>query len=136
MDLDLIARRDRRIARATQIVLRDLTVRRSRDDVARAVGLEPTYFSRRFQEIVGVAFARWGKSVRVRVACELLGTTDRQVRDIAAAVGYQGVTTFERVFRQVTGMCPTEYRAAKDSRNTPTAEGTTRNADRIESTFQ
>jgi len=122
MDLDEICRRDRRIGRAMASVLRDLTARLSRDDVARTAGLEPTYFSKRFQEVTDMTFASWSRSVRVEAASQLLKTTGQRIADIAADVGYGNTTTFERAFRKVTGMCPSHYRARAARKNTSNAE--------------
>jgi two-component system, response regulator YesN len=129
MDRAEIARRDRRIARAIHIVLQDLRVRHPRAFVARAVNVEPTYFSKLFRDVAGVGFQQWSMAVRVEAAQNLLCATDRQIREIAAAVGYADVTTFERAFRKLTGLCPREYRAGK-STNAPNAENLTLNAER------
>jgi AraC-like DNA-binding protein len=51
---------------------------------------------------------------RIREACELL-RDDRQRRTpiltIALSVGYQSINTFNRAFREVTGMTPSAYRS-------------------------
>jgi transcriptional regulator GlxA family with amidase domain len=119
------------------IVLRDLTVRHSRTAVAQAASVEPTYFSKLFRDTVGLTFRDWNKTIRVAAAQTLLRTSDRQIRDIAAAVGYADLTTFERVFRKTTGMRPREYRVEELSA-TPNAkkislnaENLTPNADRV-----
>ena len=129
MELELIARKDRRIAKAIAEVLRDLTVRPTRVEVAHAASLAPTYFSKRFRRIVGKSYTRWNMCMRIDFACELLTMTDRRVQQIARAVGYEDVTTFERAFRKVTGMCPTECRALRRAQTTPNAEGNTQNAE-------
>ena len=129
MDLDLIARKDRRIARAMLAVLQDLSVHPSRDHIARTANLESTHFSKRFKDVVGVTFAFWNRSVRVDAAGRLLATTDRQIRDISAAVGYSNTTTFERAFRKMTGMCPSDYRAMNLPTNPQNAERNPPNAE-------
>ena len=111
-------------------------MRRLRDEAARIARLEPTHFSRRFKDVVGVTFASWSRAVRVDVSCQLLLATDRQVQDIAVAVGYANLTTFERVFRRMTGLAPSEYRAnaRRDPRHAeeipPNAERNPPNAER------
>jgi AraC-like DNA-binding protein len=111
-------------------VLRDLSARYSRATVARVANVEPSYFSRLFQDTVGTSFKLWNMAIRVQAAQALLVATDRQVREIAAAVGYADLTTFERVFRKVAGMSPSAYRAARHSANTQNAENRAQNAER------
>ena len=129
MDRDDIARKDRRVARAMHIVLQDLTVRHPRSYVAQAASVEPTYFSKRFRDVAGISFKHWNMLVRVEAAQVLLETTDRQVRDVAAAVGYTDLTTFGRVFRKIAGMSPRQFRWKKFT-NAPNAERSTLNAER------
>jgi transcriptional regulator GlxA family with amidase domain len=112
-----------------QFVMGDLSIRHSRASVARAASVEPTYFSKLFQDVVGVNFRLWNMAIRVQAAQTLLFTTDRQVRDIAAAVGYTDLTTFERVFRKVAGTSPTAYREARRSAIALNAEKRTQNAE-------
>jgi transcriptional regulator GlxA family with amidase domain len=110
MELDLIAHKDRRIAKALANVLQNLSTRPSRTEVARVACLEPTYFSKRFRRVVGQSYASWNRAIRVDKACGILRTTDRSVQQVGRDVGYADTTTFERVFRKLTGMCPSAYR--------------------------
>lgn len=50
--------------------------------------------------------------VRIKHACELLLQTDWTVRMISSQTGFFHTNTFYRVFRQVMGMSPDEYRAS------------------------
>ena len=47
---------------------------------------------------------------RVKVAMQLLRTTDSSVSDIAQQVGFSGASYFSESFRKLTGMSPREYR--------------------------
>ena len=49
-------------------------------------------------------------SIRVREACKMLRNSTDTVRVIGERCGYPSVTTFERNFRQKTGMLPSEWR--------------------------
>jgi AraC-like DNA-binding protein len=101
---------DRRIARVTDSVTRDLTKRMSRSAAARLAHLEPAYFSKRFHRVMGMAFAEWSESVRVQTAKNMLRMIDKPILRIAEAVGYTTACTFERAFRRQVGVCPREYR--------------------------
>jgi len=39
-----------------------------------------------------------------------MGRSDDSITNIAAAVGYSDFSTFERAFKEFTGVCPREYR--------------------------
>ncbi len=48
--------------------------------------------------------------LRIDEAVKLLGDTDRQVIDIAFAVGFNNLRTFNRAFSKKLYMTPQEYR--------------------------
>jgi AraC-like DNA-binding protein len=48
----------------------------------------------------------------VEEAKKLLLNRNRRVSEVAYEVGFQSLTHFNRVFRNVVGESPTEYRAA------------------------
>jgi AraC-like DNA-binding protein len=53
---------------------------------------------------------------RIREACGQLGDQQQwrtPILTIALSVGYQSINTFNRAFREVTGMTPSAYRSAK-----------------------
>src|SRR5215471_8170326 len=101
---------DRRIAHAMEFVLRDLTHRRSANEVACAAGLQAAYFSRRFRQITGHSFSEWNAITRIEEAKRLLHTLDLSILSVALCVGYEDATTFTRVFRRYERMCPRQFR--------------------------
>lgn len=72
--------------------------------------LEKTYFSRYFRRKAGICFHEWLHWIRVNRAIELMRTSDATVTEIAFAVGYQDLRTFERAFYKCTGRCPKAVR--------------------------
>ena len=51
--------------------------------------------------------------VRIKHACELMIQTDQTIRMISSQTGFFHANTFYRVFRQVMGMSPDEYRMSE-----------------------
>lgn len=84
----------------------------SLDMIADHLGLTPSYVSRYVKEKTGSNFSDCLNEVRIKKAKEYLRTSNAQVRDIAAWVGYINVTSFIRMFKKVTGMTPSDYRKA------------------------
>lgn len=82
----------------------------SLEDAARIACLEPKYFSVLFKQSVGIGFSEWLHRTRIREAQELLQENNDLIIDIALAVGYGNVRTFERAFRRYTGTSPTAFR--------------------------
>jgi transcriptional regulator GlxA family with amidase domain len=121
---------DRRVARVLRYVLADLTRRASCASAARVAGLERAYFSKLFRSSMCMTFTRWNACVRIAEAKRLLGALDLSITAVGASVGYDDVTTFERVFKRVEGVSPREHRRRLARRgSTPNAETATQNAE-------
>ncbi len=82
--------------------------------VCKLYNYHPKYISRRFREVVGSSFSEYLQACRMAQACKLLRETNRTIREIAAAVGYQNQLYFSRVFRKCYSVSPSEYRLGKE----------------------
>ena len=125
IELPALVCADRRVARVLRFVLQDLTKRATCASAARVAGLERAYFSKRFASVMQVSFTEWNARVRVGEAKRLLRAIDLSITAVAASVGYEDVTTFERAFKRIEGICPRGYRR----RITRAAETETPNAE-------
>jgi len=81
--------------------------------VARTFGFSVPYLSELFKKAVGQNFLSFVNEVRMRHACGLLIATEMNVSDIALEAGYGSYNTFSRVFKELKGMTPMEYRKLK-----------------------
>jgi AraC-like DNA-binding protein len=81
-------------------------------DLARVSGLNPTYFSDRFRELVGVRPLEYLMRCRMERAQYLLLTSGAPVKQVAAEVGIPDAAYFTRVFTHHCGCSPSRYRAA------------------------
>lgn len=81
--------------------------------VANYVSLNYYYFSSVFKEKTGMSFLDYLNKVRVEKAKELLVKTDLKIWEIAAKVGYKNPKHFARIFKELTGLTPNEYRGAQ-----------------------
>jgi AraC-like DNA-binding protein len=101
-------------ADAMQKALKYINARYSQEitleDVARAVKLSPTYFSKLFSEEMGCRFTAYLNRLRVERSKLLLRDTDLPLVDIAGLVGYEDQSYFTKVFRKVAGLSPGKYR--------------------------
>jgi AraC-like DNA-binding protein len=84
--------------------------------VAKAVNISANYFSEKFKEVTGVNFVDYVARTRFEKARNLLQDVDLRVSEIAFAAGFQSLSQFNRVFKKLSGMSPTDYRAAARQR--------------------
>lgn len=80
------------------------------EQLSALVGLNTDYMSRRFKEQLGMSPTEYIRKFRVARAMELLCTTTLRVTEIAEMSGFSDVCQFSRVFRQVAGVTPLEFR--------------------------
>nr|WSX75015.1 helix-turn-helix domain-containing protein [Streptomyces sp. NBC_00899] len=88
------------------------------EDVAALVHMSPTSFSRFFRNAMGRTLTDYVNQLRVETACALLTGTPLPVTEVAARSGYRNLSNFNRRFRELKGLRPTEYRAAHLRRTT------------------
>ncbi|MFO1511831.1 MAG: AraC family transcriptional regulator [Verrucomicrobiota bacterium] len=79
-------------------------------DLARVAKLNATYFSDRFQELVGIRPLEYLMQRRMERAQYLLLTSTAPVKEIAAAIGIPDAAYFTRAFARHCGCSPTDYR--------------------------
>ena len=79
-------------------------------EVAARVNMSENSFSRYFSKATDSTFTAFVNRVRVHKACELLTNSDSQVSSVCYAAGFNNLANFNRRFREVKGMTPSEYR--------------------------
>jgi AraC-like DNA-binding protein/ligand-binding sensor protein len=82
-------------------------------DVAKAMHVSTFYFCKMFKKATGLTFTEYLGRVRIERAKTQLLNPNRRVSEIAYDVGFQSLTHFNRVFRQVAGQSPTKFRLSK-----------------------
>ncbi len=82
----------------------------SLSDVAKAVGFSESYFSRLFKSITERNFSLYLNEYRIKQAEHFLGKSSMPVSEIAYAVGFNSIVTFNRSFKAVKGCSPSTYK--------------------------
>jgi len=82
----------------------------SLEEMARTVGLSAAHFSQVFHNTTGQTPHQYLLWYRVQRAKEMLRSAEMRVLDVAIACGFKTQQHFARVFRQLCGASPTEYR--------------------------
>lgn len=101
---------DERARRALAMISHRYRDSLTQAELAHAVGLSPAAFSRMFRRITGGTFTRYLQRLRVSEACRLLIDTTEPVTSIGYASGFQNLSHFNRVFRELVGITPRAYR--------------------------
>lgn len=78
--------------------------------VAKHVYVHPSYISRIFSQQFNTPFRSYINGLRVNLASELLDTTDKTIGEICHEVGFSDHSYFNRVFKSIRGLTPSEYR--------------------------
>lgn len=85
----------------------------TQEEVAAVLDITPEYLSTLFNREMEINFSMFLKQFRISHAKRMLKGTDRKVYEIANAVGYSDPKYFQRVFKEVVGVSPGEYRQMK-----------------------
>ena len=78
--------------------------------VASYLGISEYYLSRLFNQLTGQAFRTYLNNIRLDHAQKLLSTTEKSIIDIAYESGFNSLRTFNRVYKDVKGVIPSDYR--------------------------
>lgn len=83
------------------------------DRLAQGVTMSPSRFAARFTAALGDSPMAYVTKWRMNVAGRLLGESKRGVGEIAAHVGYENVTAFNRAFKRHLGVPPATWRSSQ-----------------------
>lgn len=98
------------IRNAKEFIANNLNRDISLYDVASHVYLNPIYFSKLFKQSTGITFTSYITQMRIEKAKELLRGTDLKIYEIGEQSGFRSTYYFNRVFKQMVGVTPNEFR--------------------------
>ena len=84
--------------------------------LAKQFAVSERTLTRRFTAATGLGPQAYLQLVRVNLAQRLLETTSDPVESVRRAAGYGDSAAFRRVFKQITGLSPSEYRSQRGAR--------------------
>jgi AraC-like DNA-binding protein len=80
-------------------------------DLATEAAASRSLLDGRFREVLGLSPIRYVKEWRMRIAQDLLATTDVTIASVARRVGYDSEEAFSRAFKRAYGRSPSLWRA-------------------------
>ena len=98
------------IARALAFAGKHFTESITLSEMAREASLSKFHFCRLFHREMGFSFRECLQGLRVRRARALLADPGLSVTEVAYAAGFNDLSHFDKVFRRIVGVPPSEYR--------------------------
>ncbi len=80
------------------------------EEIAAEAGLSQSHFMKYFKNMMGTSFTRYLNEYRLIMASRLLVSSDASILDIAAEVGFENLSYFNRTFKKRFSQTPREYR--------------------------
>ncbi len=104
------ADQSRCVLRAVRYVEMHLDAPLTLDRVAQLAGMSQFHFCRQFKKSTGHSFHAYLLRQRIARAKELLRDRTRSIGNVAVEVGFRDVSHFDRVFRKIEHILPSEFR--------------------------
>ena len=98
------------VKEAEALILSDLTKRITAKELADRFGVSESSFKFYVKGILGDSYLNYFRKKRMEKAAELLESTNFKVIEVASAVGYENQGKFAKVFADVYGVSPLEFR--------------------------
>jgi AraC-like DNA-binding protein len=112
-------RREERLLAVWNAVRHDLSRSWTRDDLARLAGVSCEHLRRLCRDSLGRSPMQQLTILRVQHAAHQLATTNAKLEAIADSVGYCNPFAFSNVFKKVTGVRPSSFRARQQEAGAP-----------------
>ncbi len=84
----------------------------SLQEIASVANFSVFYFTRFFKDTTGMTFIQYMNNFRVTKTEDLLLQTNDTITEVAFKSGFGSIKTFNRVFRNIKGCSPSQYRKA------------------------
>ena len=86
-------------------------------DLAKMEGVCLTLYNKHFKDIMKMTPTKYIMKLRIQYACELLMNSEMSVAEISATCGYKDANFFIRVFKDLVGLSPLNYKKKQLSYN-------------------
>ncbi|MDP4183801.1 MAG: AraC family transcriptional regulator [Bacteroidota bacterium] len=80
------------------------------EEIAEKLNIGYSHFRKMFKKYTGLSPVQYHFQLRMKHAYDMLVSTDKSVKMIAYDLGFQSLFYFTKVFKQKTGMTPTDVR--------------------------
>lgn len=84
------------------------------EEMSESFGFSKDYFGKLFKSHMGVSFNSFYSAVKIEKAKSLLKTGNYKNYEISDMLGYSTVDYFSKIFKEMTGVTPTQYKAQNE----------------------
>ena len=102
-------------AEAMRIIVADLEIYDSVDELAKKAGTNTSRLKKIFRKQYGISVFEFSRQTRMEAAKHLLLETNYTLQTIASMVGYSEGNNFQVAFKVVVGCTPGEWRRERGS---------------------
>lgn len=104
------AQRPEWVQKIREIIQERYNTRLSLASLSKEAGVHPVHLSRQFPKYFNVSFYYYVRQVKVQMATQMLKDKGRTLQQVASLCGFSDPSHFNRCFRKITGLNPSEYK--------------------------
>lgn len=108
--VDIISPKNVLISEIIEYIGKNYREINSLDEIASKFYITKYYLCRLFKENTGVSVMKYINTLKIRHASKLLSETKKSSGEISALCGFNTTMYFCRIFKQISGMTPSDYR--------------------------
>lgn len=94
---------------------KNYTKKLSLDTIAEGFFMSKYYICRIFKEYTGFTITEYINILRIKKATQLLENSTQSISDVAAVLGFDSASYFERTFKKIMNVTPLKYRKTHQS---------------------
>lgn len=100
---------DKNMDKANAFIFKNFNTPIGSKDIAKVLEMNPSAFSRYFKRIHRKTFTKYLNEIRIGYACKLLMEEKNNVTAVCYESGFNNISNFNRQFKQIMGMSPSDY---------------------------
>jgi AraC-like DNA-binding protein len=95
---------------AQEQILQNMETNIGVTEIATTLNISREHLSRIFKDQTGMSPYEFIQFKKIQFACHLLKENQLSCKEISARIGYDNITTFNRAFKRIVKMSPSDYR--------------------------
>ncbi len=104
---------EQKVHKAIEYIKKNYRADISREGLAASLDINPDHLGKAFKSITGEKIGDYINRLRVTDAAKRLAESKEKIIEIAYAVGFESLSTFNRAFGKIMGVSPQEYRKTR-----------------------